>query len=303
MPIFNVDKKDSDSSLLEFLQQQIPAAPLSYLRQMVKKGKVSNHSGLLTLDSPLSVGDGIRLPDSGRLQEFLSTPPSEQTPLQILYETREILVVDKPAGLAIHSSVGHETDNLTTRAGQLLKQRGSKFSIAPVHRLDLGTSGPVLFGKGKKACAELGQLFMRHEVEKYYLALVAGKTSGSGRLESVVKAKGKKKLASTEFRALARNEQASLLELRLHTGRQHQIRQQLAQQKHPLFGDQRYHGPCPQELPRMFLHSCCLAFVDPFSGAPISIKSPLPDELEAFLVQVGLGAEDKGDGGKAERGC
>ncbi len=288
MPIFHISPNDSDSTLLDFLQRQIPAAPAAYLKQLLKKGRVTGANGVLAAESVLRAGETIHLPDSARLQELLTAPLPVASTLTILHESREILVVGKPAGLAIHSSVGHEEDNLTTRVEQLLKERGDKFQVAPVHRLDLETSGPVLFGKGKKACGELGQLFMRHEVEKFYLALVAGKTAGSGRLESAMTAKGKEKTALSEFRAVARNERASLLELKLHTGRQHQIRQQLAAQNHPLFGDRRYHGPCPAELPRMFLHSCRLAFVDPFSGAPISIKSPLPDELASFLPQVGI---------------
>ena len=289
MPNFMVEKDEAGLALIDFLQRKIPAAPASYLKQLVKKGKVCGRSGVLTADSPLLIGEQIHLPESGRLQEFLAARPMESRPLQVLYESREILVVDKPAAPAIHSSRGHEQDNLTARVEALLQQRGSKFKVAPVHRLDLETSGPVLFGKGRKACGELGPLFMRREVEKYYLALVAGKTAGRGRLESPVTAKGKRKAACTDFRALERNEQASLLELELHTGRQHQIRQQLAEQGHPLFGDNRYRGPCPPGLPRMFLHCSRLVFVDPFSGAPLAIDAPLPEELALFLSQVGFG--------------
>jgi 23S rRNA-/tRNA-specific pseudouridylate synthase len=129
---------------------------------------------------------------------------------------------------------------------------------------------------------------MRREVEKYYWALVAGETPGSGRLTSRLQAKGKQKSALSDYRRLAGNQQASLLEVRLHTGRQHQIRQQLAEQGHPLFGDRRYQGPCPDALPRMFLHCQRLAFVDPFSAAPIEIISPLPTDLSEFLSQLGI---------------
>jgi len=288
MPIFSVEKSAEGQSLLEFLQQKIPAAPPAYLKQLIKKGKVTSCSGVLTSSQSLVAGDEVQLPDSGRLLELLAAPVPLVTALGILYESREILVVDKPAGLAIHSSQGHETDNLTARVEQLLRERGLKFQVAPVHRLDLETSGPVLFGKGKDACGRLGQLFMRQEVDKYYRALVVGKTAGSGRLESPVVAKGKEKAARTDFRAFARNENASFLELQLHTGRQHQIRKQLADQGHPLFGDQRYQGPCPEQLARMFLHCCRLSFVDPFSAAPIEIESPLPEELAAFLPAVGF---------------
>ena len=292
MTEFNVEQEEANLTVGEFLQRRIPAAPPAYLKQLLKKGKVRGPNGPLAASDRLQFAEPIRLPDSGRLQELLDISLSAPTGVTILYESREILVVDKPAGLAIHSSQGHETDNLTARIEQLLKERGSQFQIAPVHRLDLETSGPVLFSKGKQACGRLGQLFIRQEVDKSYLALVLGKTPGSGDLHSQLIAKGKRKDAHTSYRALQRNEQASLLELILHTGCQHQIRQQLAELGHPLFGDKRYHGPCPAELPRMFLHCNRLAFVDPFSAAPISIDSSLPDDLANFLPTIGMGREN-----------
>ncbi|WP_303722969.1 RluA family pseudouridine synthase [Malonomonas rubra] len=288
MPIFIVKKTETGISTYDFLQKKLPAAPPAYLKQLLNKGKVKGIQGVLHGDELLKVGNRIRLPDSSRLLELLSVPVPLFQSLSILYETREILVVDKPAGLVIHSSQGHEQDNLTLRVAQLLAERGAKYAVAPVHRLDLETSGPVLFGKGKRACSQLGQMFMRQEVEKYYLALVAGKIAGSGRLESQLTAKGKKKQACTDFRALVRNEQASLVELQLQTGRQHQIRRQLAEQGHQLFGDRRYRGPCPPGLPRMFLHCFRLAFIDPFSAAQVAVEAPLPDELAAFLPQVDI---------------
>ncbi|MDT8419982.1 MAG: RluA family pseudouridine synthase [Desulfuromonadales bacterium] len=280
--IFKVAPGESGQTVIDFLRLRVPAAPQAYLQQLVKKGKVRRSTQPLGLGDTLRGGDVLRLPDSGRLRELCETPVPFDKPVAVLYESREILVVDKPAGLAVHSSQGHEQSNLTSRVEELLSRRGDRFSVAPVHRLDLETSGPVLFGKGRQACAELGKMFMRREVEKYYLAMVSGETRGAGRLCSDVPAKGKQKQALTEFRALLRNRQASLLEIRLGTGRQHQIRRQLAQAGHPLFGDLRYGGPCPNMLARLFLHSCRLSFVDPFSGAQLDLESDLPFELALF---------------------
>lgn len=288
MPEMIIETSAADLTLMEWLRQRIPVAPEAYLKQLVKKGRISRDGISLQATDLLKYGDLIRLPDSGRLLELLAHPVPVSAAVKILYESREILVVDKPAGMAIHAGQGHEENNLTAQVEKLLTERGQKFKIAPVHRLDLETSGPVMFGKGKQACGSLGKLFMQRDVEKYYLALVRGKTPGSGRLQSLLSAKGKIKSADTGYRALNRNDQATLLELQLHTGRQHQLRQQLAEQGHPLFGDKRYRGPCPAELPRMFLHCSRLAFVDPFSGAPIVIESPLPDALASFLPQVGI---------------
>lgn len=289
MPTYTVTHNEISLSVLEFLQRRIPGASSGYLRQLLKKGKVSSAGGALTEHTPLSAGLELSVPDSGRLLE-LSTVAAEIAgeAVTVLYESREMLVVDKPAGLAIHRGVGHEGDNLTARIETLFKKRGDAFKVAPIHRLDVETSGPVLFGKGKQACRQLGALFMQHEVEKVYLALVEGQMAGSGVLCSSVAAKGKPKDASTAFCALHRSEQASLLRLTLYTGRQHQIRRQLASFGHPLFGDCRYGGSRPADLPRIFLHCCRLAFVDPFSGAAVAINCPLPADLSHFLTRCAI---------------
>jgi RluA family pseudouridine synthase len=289
MKTLTVEPTESGLTALDFLQRRIPAAPSAYLRQLLNKGKVLGAAGPLAAGDHLATGARVNLPASGRLQELLDAPEAiADTGIQILFESREILIVDKPAGLAIHSGVGHEGDNLTARVAELLARRGDKFRVAPIHRLDLETSGPVLFGKGKLSCGELGQLFIRQEVDKYYLALASGKTPGSGELASMIPAKGTHKEALTTFVALARSESASLLELCLHTGRQHQIRRQLADIGHPIFGDRRYGGPCPPGLPRIFLHCRRLAFTDPFTGSRLAVDAPLPADLAAFLPEGGL---------------
>lgn len=288
MPTLTVEPPEQQLNVLDFLQQRLPAAPRAFLRQLLKKGKVLGEAGPLAEQDLLPAGACVRLPDSGRVRELLGAAAPVMAQLRILYESREILVVDKPAGLAVHAGVGHQQENLTARLEALLKERGDRFKIAPIHRLDLETSGPVIFGKGTRACGELGRLFMRDEVEKQYLALAAGRTSGSGFLLSTIPAKGKLKEARTSFRALDRTDSASLLELTLHSGRQHQIRRQLADIGHPLFGDRRYGGPSLAGLSRTFLHCRHLAFVDPYSGSMVVIDSPLPADLGKILAELGF---------------
>lgn len=287
MFVVKVEKEEAGLSVLDFIQGRIPSAANSYLRQILKKGKVRCGDKSIGETFLVSTGDEISLPESGRLKELieLEAPVGE---VSVLFESREILIVDKPAGLATHSSEGHKEDNLTVRVEALIRKRGEGYRVAPIHRLDLQTSGPVLFGKGKKACGELGKIFIRNEVEKYYLALVKGKTPGAGELKGELLSKGKMKSAHTSFKAVKRSESTSLLELRLHTGRQHQIRRQLSDLGHPLYGDARYGGLCPEGLNRLFLHCCRLAFVDPFTGASLAIESPLPQDLGLFAESLGL---------------
>jgi 23S rRNA-/tRNA-specific pseudouridylate synthase len=134
----------------------------------------------------------------------------------------------------------------------------------------------------------LGKLFMEDQVEKIYLGLATGELTGSGMLSSTVPAKGKEKEARTTFSVLASGAGYSLLELRLHSGRTHQIRRQLAEAGHPLAGDLRYGGPLLPGLGHLFLHCRHLALRDPFSGQPLDIESPLPDDLLSVLRSLGL---------------
>jgi RluA family pseudouridine synthase len=288
MRLFTVLTEEGGLSLEQFLVRRIPAAPLGYLRQLIKKGKITSACGnKFAGDYFVRKGDQIGLPDSARLNQLLSHKPRPAS--DILYESREILIVAKPAGLAVHATQDRQQDNLTDRLRTELKQRGENFQLAPIHRLDRETSGPVLFGKGKKSCSALGKMFMAGAVTKGYLALVQGEFQGQGTLRGELSAKGKRKLAVTDYRCLGSTTAASLLELHLKTGRQHQIRQQLAAAGHPLFGDRRYRGPCPPQLGRLFLHGRHLAFTDPFSDAMVTVDCPLPEELSAFSKRCDLG--------------
>ncbi|MDT8441893.1 MAG: RluA family pseudouridine synthase [Desulfuromonadales bacterium] len=270
----------------QFLQQRIPAAPVSYLRRLVKSGKIRGVAGPVSGTTLLAGGDELFLPDSVRLRALCQLPA--EPPLSVLYETGHLLCVDKPAGLATHAGVGHEQQNLTARVERYLQERSARFMVAPIQRLDRETSGVVLFGKGKKACSVLGQMMMSAPVRKTYLALVAGQVSGDGVLVSEIPAKGTYKRAETAYQCLVSNEHASLLRIRLHTGRQHQIRRQFRDIGHPLFGDRRFRGPDSAALGRLFLHCCRLEFTDPFSSCPLCIDSRPPAILTDFLHHLGL---------------
>ncbi len=278
MHTFTVKEHEAGWPLLQFLQEQIPAAGRGYLRQLIKKGRISSAGQVCTEDILLTFGQQIQLRDSARLRELRAELSVSAAALNILYESAQMLVVDKPAGLAIHTGSGHEHDNLSARVQAYLQDK--PFQVAPIHRLDAGTSGPVLFGKGKKSCAALGALFMRHEVEKIYVALVQGSMQGSGVLAHELPAKGKLKPCFTSFITKKRCAKASLVELTLVTGRQHQIRRQLAATGHHIFGDSRYGGETLPGLSSPFLHCCSIAFNDPFSGAPLKFESPLPLALQ-----------------------
>jgi len=278
MPEMIVTTTESGLSFEQFLQLRLSAAPVAYLRKLIKDGKIRRSNDM---DAALTVGERIILPDSSRLADLLDQ--SEKLSVDILYESDQLLIINKPYGLATHAGQEHENDNLTVRVAGLLSRRGEHFMVAPIQRLDRETSGVVLFGKGKKSCSVLGKMMMTRPVVKTYLALVKGKIAAGSTLTDEIPAKGKIKTAVTSYQVLVANDSASLLQVKLETGRQHQIRRQFQRHGHPLFGDRRYGGPCPDNLSRLFLHCQQIAFVDPFTDIPLIVESSLPQDLKAFL--------------------
>jgi RluA family pseudouridine synthase len=279
---WTVEPEEDGLSALEVLRRRVPAAPAAYLRQLLRRGKVRLGGAPVAEAELLRAGERLTLPDSRRLGELL-----QPGGVRILFEDPEALVVFKPAGLAVHRGEGHEADNLTDRVRALLQARGERFTAAPVHRLDAATSGPVLFGKGRRAIAALGGLFMTRQVEKVYLALAAGELVGEGLLSTAVPAKGRLREAATSWRALGSGGGFTLLELRLETGRTHQIRRQLAEAGHPLAGDRRYGGAAPAGLTRLFLHGRRLGWPQP-GGERRMVVCPLPEELHGVLDLLGI---------------
>ncbi len=299
MHSLRVHIEEAGLSAFEFLRARIPAAPPAFLRQILRRGKVMVGDRPANEHSPLEAGETVDLPRSQRLQEFLTakSPPA----VEILHEDSTTLAVFKPSGLAVHRGVGHEEDNLVRRVEALLKSRKAPYRAAPAHRLDVGTSGPVLFAKGRRAAALLGALFQGDQVEKTYLALASGSLPETGRLTGGVPAKGKFKEASALYRRLAEGESLTLLEVRLLTGRTHQIRRQLADAGHPLAGDARYGGILLPGLAHPFLHCRRLALPSPEGGQRLELDVPLPDALVRLLEDLGLSWPPSGDQGSANK--
>lgn len=285
MLIWIVEKRESGRSLEEFLQRRIMLARPAYLRQLLRSGKVRCNGMTARPEDLVAEGDEIELPASNKLMTLLK---SGQLCSDILYESREILIVNKPSGLATHAGKGHGRDNLTLRVEQIMRLRGENFRIAPTHRLDLETSGPVIYGKGKKAIGELGKLFQEKKIQKTYLALAATGIETNKLLSAPISSKGKIRTARTHIRPLETHGNLSLYKLEPETGRQHQIRRHMANAGHPIAGDRRYRGPLLPGLDRLFLHCWTLAFHDPFSEQNVKIEALLPTSLMRPLSDQGF---------------
>jgi 23S rRNA pseudouridine1911/1915/1917 synthase len=233
---------------------------------------------------------------------------AEATPLAIVYEDADLLIVDKPAGMVVHPAPGHDTGTLVNallgRGDGGLGTLAGERKPGIVHRLDRDTSGLIVVAKNDRAQAALMAQLKARRVKKRYLALVAGSVAALvGRIEApigrdprhrtrmAVVADGR--AAVTGYRVRERFPAWTLLELDLVTGRTHQLRVHLASIGHPVAGDRVYAtGPArtgPAGLPRLFLHAWRIEFVAPTGGQLVRAEAPLPDELEGALAGLRAG--------------
>jgi RluA family pseudouridine synthase len=284
---WEVSAKDSGLTLDEWLHQRLPQAPAGYLGQLLRSGRIRRAGEALHRDARVAAGDWLELPDSQRLQQLLTDEES----CRILRQTDHWAIVYKPAGLAVHRSP-QQPDNLTDRLQLVFARQKAPFKIAPIHRLDVGTSGPVLFGKGRQASGELGRMVMARGLRKRYLVLAAGHFALTGTMDSPLVIDGKLKTAVTSYRCLRRWSDCSLLLVDIQTGRKHQIRRHLAEAGHPVAGDRRYCSRITSPTGQMFLHQCLIGFTDPWQQSEISLSVPLPAELRSWLKNLRTNTPD-----------
>ena len=247
-------------------------------------------------------------------QVILSPPPGatpaltpEPVAFGLLHEDELVIVVDKPAGLVVHPGAGHRKGTL---AAGLLHRYPELAEVGPpdraglVHRLDKDTSGALLVGRTPNSYRSLVQALRRREVERVYLALVEGSMPApTGTVEAAIGRDPARptrravlhggKTARTHYRVVEEIAESgvSLLEIRLETGRTHQIRVHLASISHPVVGD-RVYGSGRQGAPRTFLHAASLSFDHPGTGERVTVSSPLPDDLETALTRLRGGRTD-----------
>jgi len=205
----------------------------------------------------------------------------------ILFEDDDIVVVDKPAGRPVHPSPGHETGSLTE---ELVGSRpgmagvGSAERPGVVHRLDIGTSGVMVFAKTRRAYLKLREAFESHRgVRKTYLAVLHG--APRGRVGTVDSPVGRERLrAVTHWRVLGRQGALALVQFEIETGRTHQIRIHAAVLGHPIVGDELYgDGARDRALRRKpvrpLLHAVRLEFAHPVTGRRLVFEAPPPSDL------------------------
>ena len=218
--------------------------------------------------------------------------------MEILYQDEDLVAVNKPSGMLVHRGWANDKVVAMTELRDQIDQW-----VYPVHRLDRGASGVLVFALSSEMAASLGASFMERQVQKHYLALVRGVPEPEGLIDHDIpkKAGGPKVSAQTEYRRLGVSGRYSLVEVLPRTGRLHQIRKHMKHISCPLIGDVRYgkgehnrHFRDNYNLHRLALHSHGLAVAHPRSGEPLELRAPLPPDLASTLLALAI-IEDTGE--------
>ncbi len=277
---------ESESQRIDnFLLRELKGVPKSHVYRVLRSGEVRVNSGRVKPDYRLRVGDRVRVPP----MRLAAKPPAAR-PLEfpVVLEDACLVVIDKPSGTAVHGGSGVSFGVIEA----LRAARPQAKFLELAHRLDRDTSGLLVIAKKRSALVELHRMLREGEVEKVYLAVVEGEYRGPAEirasLHKYVTGSGERRVAVTEagrsavtkVKVLKRGRPFSLLELRLLTGRTHQLRVHLAHVGHPIVGDDKYGGG---SAGRLLLHAARLAFRHPSSGEPVRLESPPPAEIKALL--------------------
>ena len=283
-----------------YLTKHLKGVPKSHIYRILRSGEVRVNSRRIGPVYRVLAGDRLRLPPV-RTAQSAAAPrhaPVSRFQADVIYEDDVLLVIDKPAGVAVHGGSGIARGVIE----ELRVQRPQAPFMELVHRLDRETSGVLLLAKRRSALTDLHRQLREGRVRKLYRVLVKGdwrdgKRSVKLPLHKHVLASGERRVrvgddglpAHTVFRLQRGWRDYSLLEAELKTGRTHQIRVHLSHLGYPIAGDDKYGDfalnkqLAKQGLKRMFLHASQAVITHPQTGVPLTLEAPLPRELREFL--------------------
>lgn len=300
-----ISEEEAGQRLDNYLLRVCKGVPKSHIYRILRSGEVRINRKRVEASYRLQVGDEIRIPPVriAERQQEIDSGAMLGYELPVLFEDDSLLVVDKPAGIAVHGGSGVSFGVIEA----LRRQRPQAKFLELAHRLDRETSGILLIGKKRSALNRLHDMFREggREADKRYLVLVAGRWMEKKRdvrlpllkylLESGerrVRVSDDGKYSHTVFRLLGRWEHFSLLEAQLKTGRTHQIRVHLAHLGFPIAGDDKYgdfelnRNLQRAGLKRMFLHAWKMDFPHPLADERLQLSAPLPEALARFVDRL-----------------
>src|SRR6266850_2086340 len=300
--MLTVEPASAGARLDRWLSERLTDLSRARLQGLIRRGLVRVDGAVLKAAHRLRGGETVEIEIPPAAEEELAP---EAVALSVLYEDDHVLVVDKPAGMVVHPGAGRARGTL---AAAILAHAPTTAGVGGprrpgiVHRLDKDTSGLLVVAKTAKAYDELVAQLAARTVTRRYLAVVHGRVRAdeavvdapigrhpTDRVKMAVRPAGRGKRAVTRYRVLARFPHFTLLEVRLETGRTHQIRVHLASLGHPVVGDAVYgkaRSRPPTALDGYALHATTLAFVHPVFRKVIECSAPLPERMERLLSHL-----------------
>ena len=295
-------EENSNLRLDKIIANKYPDLSRTNIQRLIEEEKILVNDKIQKASYKASVGDKITI-EEVELKETSIKP--ENIPLDIIYEDEDIIVVNKPKGLVVHPANGNPDGTLVNAIMAICKDSlsgiGGEIRPGIVHRLDKDTSGLIIIAKNDKAHINISEQIKNREVKKTYLALVRGvikeneatinmpiARSTKDRKKMAVSKNGKN--AITHFKVLKRYNNYTFVEVRIETGRTHQIRVHMSQIGYPIVGDSVYsNGKNPFGVTGQMLHAAKLNFKHPITNKELNLEAPLPKYFLDVLNELDEG--------------
>ena len=281
---YTIPHEYSSRRVLDFLKHLGFSHRLITKLKQTPDGILLNGEHIRTID-PMSEGDVLEINLPTDKKESISIPV--EMPLDIIYEDDDILVLNKPAMLAVHESHNHLGDTLSNAVAFHLKKEGKPSVFRAVGRLDKGTSGLMVCALNRYAASRLSG-----KIKKQYLAIATGVYEGEGTIDAPIyrpdpiltvrTVDGRGERAVTHWNALKNDGESTLLRVRLETGRTHQIRVHFASLGTPLVGDTMYGTP-DERICHQALHCCECRFIHPVKNEEMHFFCDMPDDMKSII--------------------
>ena len=296
MKEINVKKEEENQRIDSYLSKKSEDNSRMSIQRLIEEEKVLVNGKKTKSSYKVQEGDKISIEDDEPKEILLK---AQEIPIEIIYEDNDIIVVNKPKGLVVHPANGNPDGTLVNAIMAICKDSlsgiGGEIRPGIVHRIDKDTSGILIIAKNDKAHIQMSEQIKNHEVEKTYIALVKGIVkeneatinmpigrSTKDRKKMAVIKTGKK--AITHFKVIKRYDNYTLLEVKIETGRTHQIRVHLSQIGYPIVGDTTYsNGKNEWNIQGQCLHAKSLKFKHPITGEEMFLEAKLPEYFEDIL--------------------